>query len=101
MCSCQYAALLVFFFVFAIMHLGRQLYRCQREKKDALGRTHTVFFIFLPLQRMADILRAHAMRTFTAFDLFSDHLADCTPFATSSTQLIESERRKPLSALYT
>ena len=40
-CSCQYAALLVFFFVFAIVHLRRQLCTNQREKKDALGRTDT------------------------------------------------------------
>jgi hypothetical protein len=40
-CFCQYAALLVFFFVFAIVHLRQQLCRNQCEKKDVLGRTIT------------------------------------------------------------
>ena len=38
---CQYATLLVFFLVFAIVHLWRQLCRNQQEKKDAVGRTDT------------------------------------------------------------
>jgi hypothetical protein len=42
MYSCKYAAPLIFVFVFAIVHLGRQLYKYQREKKDALGRTDTI-----------------------------------------------------------